>query len=317
MRKKGFTLIELLVVVAIIAMLLAILLPALGKVKLIAEQLLCGTNLKGLGTSLNVYAFDYDDEFVVQGQGAAHTWDHFTAGWQSDAKDWSQPDPISVAASLYILIREVDVEPKNFVCKSSDQKPYEGENKNNVDLVELWDFGKYVDPGVPAEGTGPMHGAKGHVSYAYHMPYDTEFSADGSSGSAFAIMADKNPWFDPLLTQLTGAPTDPATWRDEVGLIWNNVETDIEDPAVQSWKNKVGNSYTHMREGQNVLFGDGHVTFERQPDVGQKSDNIYTYNDDSGTTYAFGRIGIAPAGVGDTDCLPLNENDSILVNDDN
>ncbi len=47
-KKKGFTLIELLVVIAIIAMLLAILMPALGKVKKLAMRLVCGTNAKGM-----------------------------------------------------------------------------------------------------------------------------------------------------------------------------------------------------------------------------------------------------------------------------
>ncbi len=51
-KKKGFTLIELLVVIAIIAMLLAILMPALGKVKKLAMRLVCGTNLKGMGTAM-------------------------------------------------------------------------------------------------------------------------------------------------------------------------------------------------------------------------------------------------------------------------
>ena len=54
MKKKGFTLIELLVVIAIIAMLLAILMPALSKVKKIAQRVVCGTNLKGLGNDQTV-----------------------------------------------------------------------------------------------------------------------------------------------------------------------------------------------------------------------------------------------------------------------
>ena len=54
MRKKGFTLIELLVVIAIIAMLLAILMPALNRVKKIAQRVVCGTNLKQVHL-LNTY----------------------------------------------------------------------------------------------------------------------------------------------------------------------------------------------------------------------------------------------------------------------
>ena len=88
MKKKGFTLIELLVVIAIIAMLLAILMPALNKVKKIAQRVVCATNLKGLGTALIVYANDYEDDFVVQGDGFTHTWAYQTYGWQQAAPHW-------------------------------------------------------------------------------------------------------------------------------------------------------------------------------------------------------------------------------------
>src|SRR5210317_1016551 len=91
MRKKGFTLIELLVVIAIIAMLLAILMPALNKVKKIAQRVVCGTNLKGLGTAQTVYANDYDDEYVVQGGGQAHTWAANTAGFQNPNFNFGDP----------------------------------------------------------------------------------------------------------------------------------------------------------------------------------------------------------------------------------
>ena len=72
MKKKGFTLIELLVVIAIIAMLLAILMPALNKVKKIAQRVVCGTNLKGLGTAQSVYSNDYEDQFAKQGGSDRH-----------------------------------------------------------------------------------------------------------------------------------------------------------------------------------------------------------------------------------------------------
>jgi len=52
---KGFTLIELLVVIAIIALLLAILMPSLGKAKEKARQVVCKTNLKGIGIAIHLY----------------------------------------------------------------------------------------------------------------------------------------------------------------------------------------------------------------------------------------------------------------------
>ncbi|HOK65329.1 MAG TPA: prepilin-type N-terminal cleavage/methylation domain-containing protein [Anaerohalosphaeraceae bacterium] len=58
MRKatKGFTLIELLVVISIIALLMGIIVPALSRVKLSAQTLICSTNLKNYGTALQGYA---------------------------------------------------------------------------------------------------------------------------------------------------------------------------------------------------------------------------------------------------------------------
>jgi prepilin-type N-terminal cleavage/methylation domain-containing protein len=61
MRKnRGFTLIELLMVISIIALLLALLMPALQRVKHQAKAVACQSNLRQWGLCFNMYTDDYD-----------------------------------------------------------------------------------------------------------------------------------------------------------------------------------------------------------------------------------------------------------------
>lgn len=77
-RKQGFTLIELLVVIAIIAILAAILFPVFAKAREKARQSACLSNMKQIGTSLAMYAQDYDEGIPcydpVRGTSYAGPW---------------------------------------------------------------------------------------------------------------------------------------------------------------------------------------------------------------------------------------------------
>jgi prepilin-type N-terminal cleavage/methylation domain-containing protein len=61
---RGFTLIELLVVIAIIALLMSILLPALGQAKEHAKSVICLTNLRNIGSAVLAYAGDNRESIV-------------------------------------------------------------------------------------------------------------------------------------------------------------------------------------------------------------------------------------------------------------
>jgi prepilin-type N-terminal cleavage/methylation domain-containing protein/prepilin-type processing-associated H-X9-DG protein len=80
--RKGFTLIELLVVIAIIALLMAILMPVLGKAKEQARTMVCRSNLKQYGIGLRMYLDENDYFFPQTDQWMKST----TSGWVKEGE---------------------------------------------------------------------------------------------------------------------------------------------------------------------------------------------------------------------------------------
>ena len=255
-NRKGLTRRDVVVLLVVIASFYIGATGLLSHGTYMSLRAICGTNLRGLGTAMLVYAHDYDGAYPqLPGNGPWAKelgFDYYSFGGpQAEAGR-------TISASLYLLVRQADISPKSFVCSRSSQVSFEGENPQNLDITELWDFG--ADPYK-------------HVSYSMHNPYG-KFPADDTRSAAFAVAADMSPWFKN--GDIVGAGEDGSTPQ----LLSNDWSMNAQ---VEKSQTQAANSIHHGRgghkygEGQNVLFGDGHNAYEKRSDVGVRHDGIYTY----------------------------------------
>ena len=96
-NNKGFTLIELLVVISIIALLVSILMPALGRAKRQARITVCQSNLHQWGLAVHQYAGDGDDKIMK----TVNTWGGGEEGliaWCTDATINAHPEEFNLKA---------------------------------------------------------------------------------------------------------------------------------------------------------------------------------------------------------------------------
>lgn len=242
-RIDAFTLIELLVVISIIAILAAMLLPAVGMVRSAASKLSCANNMRQMGVMVHAYAADNDGLLVPVEVGtdclpAAWNWNPASLGPNyGHPRYLGQYEPVLSAyetANSYIAIGVVDGRKTTFRCPNDRRAPG----------VNNW--------------SEPSYGLNRH-----QLPWVNGNVESGLTGwdkplSRRTMQQVKKHAYMIFAMEATGARLEDIGWSTPPEC-W---PADLASALAGGWTTRYVPWHTR---GSNILFFDGHVAFHANP----------------------------------------------------
>lgn len=270
--KKGFTLVELLVVISIIAMLLAILIPTMGKAKEVARRVICAHAQKQVAMGFATYVQDFDGLLPWYG-GVDPLFDG----------KWKEPTPEDDERHPYVAFRGKPIKddqwmldgipvPMRLGCLFArgtikDARVFYCPSNREKDYV----YESYVDPYPPNTsnqwGTLPqrndMEKTSGEINWWVRTGL-TYYPVD------LSVKRDKN---DERTPQWTARKYDNMDARIPflADRIWNTTANE----GMENLSHRQGKMY-----GLNATFKDGHVVFVKglktKGDKGPFDEDIWT-----------------------------------------